>query len=198
MIKFNNLSSEAPFQIFKDKYSEALKNGQKNIEAASISSFNKEKNEVDSRFVNIKFINDKEFIFFTNYHSLKSASFKTHNQISALFFWDATNTQIRIKGFIKKTSKEFNQSYFEERSKNKNALAISSNQSKTIRDYDDVVKKFNKVKNEGNLSICPDYWGGYAFNVCEIEFWKGNNFRLNKRELYKNIDNEWAYSTLQP
>ena len=58
MIKFNNLSSEAPFQIFKDKYSEALKNGQKNIEAASISSFNKEKNEVDSRFVNIKFIND--------------------------------------------------------------------------------------------------------------------------------------------
>ena len=33
MIKFNKLSQELPYIIFKDKYNEALNAGQKNIEA---------------------------------------------------------------------------------------------------------------------------------------------------------------------
>ena len=56
MIKFNNITQEPPYLIFKKKYDQALNLGQKNIEAISISSFSKEKNEVDSRFVNLKII----------------------------------------------------------------------------------------------------------------------------------------------
>ena len=47
MIHFNNLSCEKPFLLFKEKYDEALELKQKNIEAISISTYNKEKNEVD-------------------------------------------------------------------------------------------------------------------------------------------------------
>ena len=56
MIKFKNISQDKPFVLFREKYELALNAGQKNIEAISISSFNKEKNEVDSRYVNIKFL----------------------------------------------------------------------------------------------------------------------------------------------
>ena len=63
MIKFNNLNREIPYLLLKSKYSEAIDAGQKGIEAMSISSFNKEINEVDSRYVNLKFINNDEFIF---------------------------------------------------------------------------------------------------------------------------------------
>ena len=56
MIKFINLNQAIPYLFLKDKYDDAIDAGQKNIEAISISSFNKEINKVDSRYVNIKFI----------------------------------------------------------------------------------------------------------------------------------------------
>ena len=141
MIAFKNISQELPYSIFKEKYDEAIDAGQKNIEAINISSYRKEKEEVDSRYVNLKIIDGNEFIFFTNYNSPKSLAFSSHNQISALLFWPSINTQIRIKAQIKKTSKEFNQLYFTARSSKKNALAISSNQSNQIDSYDSVKKK---------------------------------------------------------
>ena len=54
MIRFNELSEEKPYTELKTRYENALKMNQKNIEAISISSYSKELNEVDSRYVNLK------------------------------------------------------------------------------------------------------------------------------------------------
>ena len=198
MIKFQNLCRELPYLLFKDKYNEALNLDQKNIEAVAISSFDKEKNEVDSRFVNLKFISNKEFIFFSNYESSKNSAFQSHNQIAATFFWQSINVQIRLKAKIQKTSIEFNKSYFKTRSRNKNALAISSNQSKKISSYDEVVKKYNKVLKNKDLLDCPDHWGGYSFTPFVFEFWEGNDFRLNRRDHYNRSKDGWIHSILEP
>lgn len=64
MIKFNNINQEIPYKIFEEKYNKSLQAQQKNIEAICISSYSKEKSEVNARFVNLKFIDNKEFIFF--------------------------------------------------------------------------------------------------------------------------------------
>ena len=119
MISINNISQELPYQLLKIKYDEALNAGQKGIEAISISSYNKEISEVDSRYVNLKFITNDEFIFFSNYESPKASAFNSHNQIAALIYWPSINVQIRMKAKIKKTSNEFNQKYFFDRSKKK-------------------------------------------------------------------------------
>ena len=66
MIKFNSLYQEIPYLIFREKYDEAIDKGQKNIEAISIASYSEEKKEVDSRFVNLKFIDGNKFIFFSS------------------------------------------------------------------------------------------------------------------------------------
>jgi pyridoxamine 5'-phosphate oxidase len=132
MIQFKNIDQEKPYQLLKETYDKALGEGQKGIEAISISSYNKMDNEVNSRYVNLKFINNGEFIFFSNYKSPKATAFNSHNQIAALIYWSSINVQIRMKAKIKKTSEEFNQKYFFDRSEEKNALAISSQQSKKI------------------------------------------------------------------
>ena len=198
MIHFNNLSCEKPFLLFKEKYDEALELKQKNIEAISISSYNKEKNEVDSRYVNLKFIDNNKFIFFTNYNSPKSRAFETHDQISGLFFWAATNVQIRIKARIEKTSSKYNQGYFKNRTPEKNALAISSAQSELVSSYNTVVKRYNETYEGKDLSECPKYWGGFSFTPYYFEFWEGNENRLNKRESFALSNKEWTYSILQP
>ena len=112
MIKFNNLNQEIPYQLFKAKYDKAIDAGQMGIEAISISSFYKEVGEVDSRYVNLKFVSNDEFIFFSNYNSPKGLAFSSHDQMAALVYWPSINVQIRMKAKIKKTSKEFNQKYF--------------------------------------------------------------------------------------
>ena len=198
MIHFNKLNQKVPYMLFKMKYEEALDAGQKGIEAISISSYNTVINEVDSRYVNLKFILNDEFIFFSNYNSPKASSFNSHSQIAVLIYWSSINVQIRMKAKIKKTSNDFNQKYFFDRSKEKNALAISSNQSKPIDSYNQVKKIYNKSFKNDNLKKCPEFWGGYSFTPYYFEFWEGNASRLNKREAYERSDNSWKHLILQP
>ena len=198
MIQFNNLNQEIPYLLFKTKYDEALNAGQKSIEAISISSYNTKKHEVDSRYVNLKFITNDEFIFFSNYNSPKAASFNSHNQITALVYWASINVQIRIKAKIKKTSNDYNQKYFFDRSEEKNALAISSNQSKPIDSYSQVKENYNKSLKNDDLKKCPEFWGGYSFTPYYFEFWEGHESRLNKREVYEKSDDSWKHLILQP
>lgn len=198
MITFNNLSKDIPYSVFKEKYDASLKANQSNIEAICISSYSKNNKEVNARFVNLKFVKDKEFIFFSNYESPKSKDFKSHSQITALIFWSSTNVQIRMKANIQETSKEFNTLYFANRDKKKNALAISSDQSTKIASYDDVQKNYEKSLKGDNLVECPEYWGGYSFVPYYFEFWEGHKSRINKREVYEIKDNKWINYFLQP
>lgn len=198
MIKFKNLINEEPYVLFKEEYDAAFDAGQVNIEAISIASYSLESKEVNSRYVNIKIIDNNEFIFFTNYHSPKALEFNTHEQIAAKFFWPSTNTQIRMKAIITKCSTEYNSEYFSQRSVDKNALAISSNQSQQIDSYEEIVSKYQETKKNKDLSKCPDYWGGFAFSPYYFEFWKGHASRLNKRECYAEIKGVWDKYLLQP
>ncbi len=198
MIKFINLNKAVPYLILKEKYEEAIVAGQNNIEAISISSYSNKMNEVDSRYVNLKFISNDEFIFFSNYESPKAAAFNSHNQVAALIYWPSTNMQIRMKAKIKKTSDEFNQQYFFDRSEEKNALAISSNQSNEIVSYNQVKENYNKSLKNDDLKKCPEYWGGYSFTPYYFEFWEGHESRINKREVFQKIDGIWKQSILQP
>ena len=198
MIQFNNLNQEIPYLLFKGKYDEALNEGQKGIEAISISSYNTKMHEVNSRYVNLKFINNNEFIFFSNYNSPKALSFNSHNQIAALFYWPSINIQIRMRAKIKKTSNDYNQNYFFDRSEKKNALAISSNQSKPIDSYSQVKENYNKSLKNDDLKKCPEFWGGYSFTPYYFEFWEGHESRLNKREVYEKSDDSWKHLFLQP
>ena len=198
MIEFNNLNQEIPYQLLKEKYDEAVDAGQRGIEAISISSYNKEISEVDSRYVNLKFISNDEFIFFSNYDSPKASSFNSHNQIAALLYWPSINVQIRMKAKIKRTTDEYNQNYFFNRSEEKNALAISSNQSKPIDSYNQVKENYNKSLKNDDLKKCPEFWGGYSFTPYYFEFWEGHESRLNKREAYEKSDDSWKHLILQP
>tara|TARA_B100001248_G_scaffold256929_1_gene238643 strand:+ start:1278 stop:1874 length:597 start_codon:yes stop_codon:yes gene_type:complete len=198
MIEFINISDELPYKIFKNRYEDAVSANQSIVEAVCISSYSSSNKEVNARFVNLKFVNEKEFIFFSNYDSPKSEDFKSHNQITALFHWSSTNVQIRMKAKINKTSREFNLKYFSGRDEKKNALAISSNQSKPISSYEKVSENYNKSLNNDNLKDCPEYWGGYSFVPYYFEFWEGHESRLNKREVYEMRNDGWSQYILQP
>ena len=198
MIELVNLNQSEPYDFLKKYYDEAIAKNQKIIEAISISSLNKSSMEIESRFVNLKYVINDEWIFFSNYNSIKAQNFQSHDQISAVIFWNQTNVQIRMKAKIKKTSPEFSDKHFNGRTQEKNALAIASNQSMPIDSYEQIIEKHRSVLNENTELRRPDYWGGYSFTPYYFEFWEGNNSRINKRITYEFIKNLWKKSFLQP
>ncbi len=199
MIKFINPSTEKPYIHFQSLYQEALENQQKGIEAISVSSYSQEMSEVEARYVNLKYIHNNEWIFFSNYNSPKAKQFKSHSQVSVLIFWSSINTQIRIKALISKTSMQFSDEHFKGRTKEKNALAISSNQSQTIDSFDEVEKNFYQTLNRMTSdTVRPDFWGGFSFTPYYFEFWKGHKNRLNKRYVFEQQDDGWVECLLQP
>ena len=180
-------------------YETALKKNQKSINAINISSYNKKDDEVLSRYVNLKYIIDQQWIFFSNYNSRKALDFLSHNQISVSIYWDTIGVQIRIKAKIDKTTNSFSDEHFNNRSLEKNALAISSNQSNIIRSYEDVIKNYQETIGAKEVLLKrPTYWGGYAFTPYYFEFWEGHDFRLNKRDVYEKVSNKWNHFILQP
>lgn len=199
MIDISKINTELEvFSTFKKYYSEAIENNQDNIEAIAISSLDKDKLLVNSRFVNIKYITDDELIFFTNFLSPKANEFSTHNQVSCIFFWSKTNVQIRIQGIIRKCSDSFSDLHFKNRSIEKNALAIFSNQSAEIESYSAFKKSYiNFLQNE-NCKKRPKYWGGYRIKPYMFEFWRGDLNRINKRKVYEYDGSEWTNKLLSP
>jgi len=199
MIKFLNLNPEKPYAYFQALYQKALENGQKGIEAISVSSYNPASSEVEARYVNLKYIANNEWIFFSNYSSPKAKQFESHSQVSVLIYWASINTQIRMKAKIFKTSTEFSDEHFQGRTKEKNALAISSNQSQIIGSFDEVAKNFNETLDAMTSETArPNFWGGYSFTPYYFEFWQGHENRLNRRHVFVQQDEEWAERLLQP
>ena len=72
MIKIIKISDSAPYKIFLEHFNQANKANQNPINAISISSFDRDKDEVVSRFVNLKYIEEEKWIFFSNYNSPKA------------------------------------------------------------------------------------------------------------------------------
>ena len=199
MIKITKSNNSKPYKIFYDYYKKALSRHQESIEAVYISSLDVINNEVDSRAVNLKYINNDEWIFFSNYKSKKAQDFTSHDQISALFFWSSINTQIRIKAKIKKSKKVISENHYSNRSIEKNALAASSNQSKKIGSYKEVILNYEKtLENHQFVAKLPNNWGGYSFIPYYFEFWEGHKSRINKRDVYEMKNNEWQHFFLQP
>ncbi len=199
MITFKNIQNEEPLVNFHRIYRDAEANHQKNIEAMCISSYSNEDQLVDSRYVNLKYIDGLNWTFYSNYQSPKSKQFVSHNQVSVIFYWNTIDTQIRLRAHIKKSPTYESDEHFRIRSKEKKALAVSSSQSEIIRSYDEVIANYKKVLDDDELlKKRPKYWGGYTFSPFYFEFWKGHESRLNQRKVYLYENGKWKTTCLQP
>ena len=63
MIRFINNNNSEPFKILREKYKQAYAKNEESIEALCISSYSPDKKMVDSRYVNLKIVDDNKFIF---------------------------------------------------------------------------------------------------------------------------------------
>ncbi|MBN3772357.1 MULTISPECIES: pyridoxamine 5'-phosphate oxidase [Burkholderia] len=155
-----------------------------------------------ARIVLIKGVDERGFVFFTNYESRKGRDLAAHPQAALLFYWIELERQVRIEGRIEKTSAEESDRYFASRPLGSRIGAWASEQSAVI-DSRATLEAQEKAVSEryGDNPPRPPHWGGYRLVPDSIEFWQGRPSRLHDRLLYtRDADTSpgWSISRLSP
>lgn len=167
---------------------------------AAILSTVGEDNHPSARTILLKEVNEKGFVFFTNYESKKAKDIALNPNISLLFLWKEQQRQVRIAGYSEKISREESEKYFHTRPRESQIGAWASHQSCVILDRKSLVNKFDEYKKKfGDEEIpLPEFWGGYILIPNYFEFWQGRPGRLHDRICYKFEEEGWEIFRLAP
>ena len=155
-----------------------------------------------ARIVLLKGFDEKGFVFYTNYQSLKGQQAIANPYVALVFFWDCLQRQVRIEGKITKVSPKESDSYFYSRPLGSQIGAWTSDQSQVIPNREFLQSKQQEIeeKYQNREKITrPDHWGGFRVIPEVIEFWQGRPNRLHDRLIYRlQPDNSWIIERLSP
>ena len=156
-----------------------------------------------SRVVLLKSFGLQGFVFYTNYQSDKAQQIAHNPQVSLLFFWEALERQVIIKGVAEQTSFEAADEYFASRPRGSQISARASDQSQAIPSREALEQRFQTLSEqyEGEDIPRPENWGGYLVAPTSIEFWQGQPDRLHDRIRYSRGDKmsqSWDIERLSP
>ena len=173
-----NKINKNPIEEFKKWFKEAQSKNILEPNAMTLSTLSANKN-INSRTVLLKGVNNKGFIFFTNYESKKGNDIKLNNTVSLVFLWKELEKQIIIKGRAKKISKKESDKYFQSRPRSSRIAAWASNPSKKISYKNELEESFLKYeeKFKDKKIPLPNFWGGFLVEPKSIEFWIGKKSR---------------------
>ena len=154
-----------------------------------------------SRVVLLKQVDQKGFVFFTNYHSAKAQQLESNPYAALVFYWPQLDRQVRIEGKVERTSVAESAEYFQTRPRESQIGAWASPQSSVIAGREVLEERARDLEEyyRDREIECPGHWGGYRLRPDRIEFWKSRVGRLHDRILYELMsDGEWAIKRLAP
>lgn len=188
-----------PIQQFNQWFNKALEFGIGEVNAMTIATASND-GFPSARIVLLKEVDEKGFVFFTNYQGRKGEELEQNPNAALLFFWKELEQQIRIEGVVKKTKGIESNAYFNSRPLESKISAIVSKQSRVIENRELLEEKYvNCLKDNFEKQIQrPKNWGGYRVIPKKIEFWQGRTNRLHDRILYTKIKNKWNIERLEP
>lgn len=190
-----------PLEQFHKWMHEALAAELEEPTAMVLSTANAE-GRPSGRVVLLKGIEDKGFVFFTNYASRKGQDLEQNHLAALTFFWAGLERQVRIEGRISRLPEAASEAYFHSRPAGSQIGAWVSPQSQEVENRrvleDSEIAFEEKFKDEAVIPR-PPHWGGYLLLPDHIEFWQGRPNRLHDRIVYeKQAGEAWKIKRLAP
>jgi pyridoxamine 5'-phosphate oxidase len=153
-----------------------------------------------ARVVLLKGIDERGFVFYTDYGSRKGRELAQNPRAALLVYWIDLEREVRIEGLTEKTSVTESDDYFASRPVGSRLAALASRQSSVVPDRLSLEKEYAEMEQRYRDSPPrPEAWGGYRVLPDAVEFWQGRPNRLHDRLLYtKQADGSWKIVRLAP
>jgi pyridoxamine 5'-phosphate oxidase len=151
------------------------------------------------RIMLLKALDERGFVFYTNYESRKGHDLRDCPRAALTFFWKELERQVRVEGSVEKVSAAESDEYFASRPVGSRIGAWASTQSATIasRPWLEARVKAAEAQYGGNPPR-PPHWGGFRVIPDWLEFWQGRQSRLHDRLAYTREAAGWVISRLSP
>ncbi len=153
-----------------------------------------------ARIVLLKALDERGFVFFTNYDSDKGRDLAAEPRTSLTFFWTELRRQVRVRGVARRLGDAENDAYFATRPRGSQLGAWASPQSQIVPGRDAFEARFAELDARYGDAVIPrpPHWGGFAIEPERIEFWQGRENRLHDRLRYERTDGSWVTVRLAP
>ena len=144
----------------------------------------------------MKALENKQFVFYTNYQSRKSSHLDYNPNTCMHFPWFALQRQVVVTGKVEKIDACRAEEYFLPVRPESKLGAWASNQSEHLDSRESLEKTYLEMQEKFQDNppkppqSCPDSQ--------TIEFWQGGPSRLHDRFIYSLNNNHWNIQRLNP
>jgi pyridoxamine 5'-phosphate oxidase len=153
-----------------------------------------------ARMVLLRGVDQRGFVFYTNYESRKAAELAANPRAALVFWWGALQRQVRVEGPVQPTSQEESAAYFRTRPPASRLSAWASPQSRVIPDREVLDRRVAELAArhpDGDVPL-PPFWGGYRLVPEVVELWQQRPNRLHDRLRYTRTPGGWRIERLAP
>jgi pyridoxamine 5'-phosphate oxidase len=152
------------------------------------------------RIVLLRGVDERGFVFHTNYKSRKARELAVNPHAALCFHWPKLEEQIRVEGSVERLPPDESDAYFAGRPRGSQLGAWTSEQSEILASREKFDEEYaaTEARFAGQLVPRPPFWGGYLIAPSRIEFWYGRTDRLHDRILYVREGMAWTIQRLYP
>lgn len=155
-----------------------------------------------ARTVLLKGLDERGFVFYTNFDSEKGQQLAANPQAALLFHWKLIRegVQVKIEGSVEPVTAAEADAYFASRPRPSQIGAWASLQSQTLSSREEFERRIDEVeKRYADQPVPrPPHWSGFRVLPELVEFWYGARYRLHERQRYERVDGQWQQRMLFP
>jgi pyridoxamine 5'-phosphate oxidase len=152
------------------------------------------------RFVLLKQIDERGFVFFTDARSRKGHELSGNPNASLALYWQPKGRQVRVEGRVEEITPAEADAYWATRPRQSQLAASASYQSARLQSRRELLARCARLarKFRGRELPRPRCWTGFRVRPDAIEFWTHRARRLHDREIYLRRGRGWRRGLLQP